>query len=132
LKTVQRPRLLKTFFRISATLDMRQAKIYLPQALASSMRLSSEFMPESATNSARPRFQPPRDDHRAAESAGFPYLQVLTTMATEGIRLVVCMFALKVMGLDSASLPKDVVQVPSGWISSIGRQKKGYVMVPVY
>ncbi len=37
---------------------IRQAKRYLPHALANSTRLSVEFMPASAINIARPRFQP--------------------------------------------------------------------------
>ena len=58
--------------------------------------------------------------------------QILTAMAKDGIRLEVCMFAGNVMGVDPASLPKELIHVPNGWISSIGYQKKGYAMVPVY
>ncbi|AOY60524.1 DsrE family protein [Desulfococcus multivorans] len=58
--------------------------------------------------------------------------QVLQDMAGDGIRLEVCMFAANYFGVDSASLPKGLMQVPNGWISSIGYQKRGYAMVPVY
>lgn len=62
LKTVYRPRLLSTSRLIPVTLAMRQASRYLLQDRVSSVRLSSEFMPELATNIARPRFQPRRSE----------------------------------------------------------------------
>jgi hypothetical protein len=40
--------------------DLRQARRYLPQALASSLRFVYEFMPASAANRTRPIFQPRR------------------------------------------------------------------------
>ena len=46
---------------------MRQAKRYLPHALANFARLSVEFMPESATNIDRPRFQPRRSARTLAD-----------------------------------------------------------------
>lgn len=58
--------------------------------------------------------------------------QVLTAMSKDGIRLEICMFASKAFGVDPASLPKELIQVPNGWISSIGYQGRKYSMVPVY
>lgn len=58
--------------------------------------------------------------------------QVLKAMAKDGIQLEVCLFAGNVFGVDPTSFPKELIQVPNGWISSIGYQKRGYAMVPVY
>lgn len=58
--------------------------------------------------------------------------QVLSEMSKDGIRLEICMFAGSVHGVDPASLPKELIHVPNGWISSIGYQQKGFSLVPVY
>gem|GEM_PF-5236103 len=56
------PRLDSTSRLTSATLTMRVARRYLPQARASASLLVREFIPASATKSARLRFHPLRSE----------------------------------------------------------------------
>ena len=58
--------------------------------------------------------------------------KVISAMSKDGIQLEICMFAVKVFGLDSESFSKDINHVPNGWIASIRYQQKGYAQVPVF
>lgn len=53
-------------------------------------------------------------------------------MSKEGISLEVCIFAVKVFGVDPASLLPEIKQVANGWISLIGYEAHGYSLVPAY
>jgi intracellular sulfur oxidation DsrE/DsrF family protein len=53
-------------------------------------------------------------------------------MAKDGIKLEVCDFAVKVFGVDPASILPEIKHVPNGWVSLIGYQAKGYSLVPAY
>ncbi len=58
--------------------------------------------------------------------------KVITAMSKDGIRLEVCLFAANLFGLVSDSILPEIHHVENGWISSIGYQKKGYVLIPVF
>ena len=56
----------------------------------------------------------------------------IAKMAKAGIRLEVCLTAVRYLKVDPSTLPVAIKQVPNGWISEIGYQAKGYSLVPVY
>jgi intracellular sulfur oxidation DsrE/DsrF family protein len=58
--------------------------------------------------------------------------QTVQAMAKDGIKLEVCDFAVKVFGVDPASILPEIKHVPNGWVSLIGYQTKGYALVPAY
>ena len=57
---------------------------------------------------------------------------IISTMSKAGIRVEVCAFALKVFGVEPASILSEIERVENGWISEIGYQARGYSLVPVY
>jgi intracellular sulfur oxidation DsrE/DsrF family protein len=56
----------------------------------------------------------------------------VSRMAKEGVRLEICLFATKVMGVDPSSILPEIVGVENGWISLIGYQAKDYSIVSAY
>jgi intracellular sulfur oxidation DsrE/DsrF family protein len=58
--------------------------------------------------------------------------KVIEAMAKDGIRLEACMFAASFFQIAPDSIAKEIHKVGNGWISSIGYQTKGYVLVPVF
>lgn len=58
--------------------------------------------------------------------------RILVAMAREGIRLEVCTFAAKVLGIDPGSFAPEIKRVENGWIASLGYQQQGYSLIPVY
>ena len=58
--------------------------------------------------------------------------QTIREMAKDGIKLEVCVFAVKVFGVDPASILPEIKHVPNGWVSLIGYQARGYSLVPAY
>ena len=58
--------------------------------------------------------------------------QVISAAAKDGIRLEVCMYAVKFFGVNPESISKEIHRVGNGWISSLGYQQKGYSVVPAY
>jgi intracellular sulfur oxidation DsrE/DsrF family protein len=48
-----------------------------------------------------------------------------------GIKMEVCMYAVKVLGVDPATLMPEIDRVGNGYISVLGYQAQGYSMVPV-
>jgi intracellular sulfur oxidation DsrE/DsrF family protein len=56
----------------------------------------------------------------------------ISEMCAAGIRLEVCLFAVKYFEVEPASISSRIKQVGNGWISEIGYQAKGYRLVPVY
>jgi len=86
------------------------------------------FMASSVKLLSKNRSGLSAEDQKSLEA----FDQVLEAMARDGIRLEVCMVAVSYFEVDPASLPKVLMQVSNGWISSIGYQKRGYAMVPVY
>jgi uncharacterized protein len=57
---------------------------------------------------------------------------IISRMSKVGIRVEVCVFALKVFGVEPASILPEIERVGNGWISEIGYQARGYSLVPVY
>jgi intracellular sulfur oxidation DsrE/DsrF family protein len=70
---------------------------------------------------------PPEDQKVLDEIAG-----TVSAMAKSGIRLEICLFAAKVLGVNPGSVLPEIKQVGNGWISLIGYQEKGYSLVPAY
>jgi len=58
--------------------------------------------------------------------------ETISQMSKDGIRLEVCLAAVKYFGVDPASIQSEIKQVGNGWISEIGYQARGYSLVPVY
>ena len=57
---------------------------------------------------------------------------IISSMSKAGIRVEVCLFAVKVFGVEPASIQSEIERVGNGWISEIGYQHRGYSLVPVY
>jgi intracellular sulfur oxidation DsrE/DsrF family protein len=57
---------------------------------------------------------------------------IISRMSKAGIRVEVCLFAVKVFGVEPASILAEIERVGNGWISEIGYQARGYSLVPVY
>ena len=57
---------------------------------------------------------------------------IISKMSKSGIRVEVCLFAVKLFGVEPASILPEIEQVGNGWISEIGYQARGYGLVPVY
>lgn len=74
-----------------------------------------------------------RNDFTAGEKESLEKLdQVIATMAKDGIKMEVCLFAVDSFGVDPASISKKIDRVPNGWISALGYQARGYSLVPIY
>lgn len=58
--------------------------------------------------------------------------KTIEAMAKDGIRLEVCMFAARFMGVKPESIAPQIHPVANGWIASLGYQQKGYSVVPAY
>lgn len=56
----------------------------------------------------------------------------ITQMSKVGIRLEICLFAARVLGVDPASILPEIKAVANGWISVIGYQAQRFSLVPVY
>jgi intracellular sulfur oxidation DsrE/DsrF family protein len=56
---------------------------------------------------------------------------IISKMSKAGIRVEVCLFAVKLFGIDPASILPEIERVGNGWISEIGYQARGYSLVPV-
>jgi intracellular sulfur oxidation DsrE/DsrF family protein len=67
------------------------------------------------------------DEKSLKEIAG-----IISRMSETGIRVEVCLFAVKVFGIEPASILSEIERVGNGWISEIGYQARGYSLVPVY
>ena len=55
----------------------------------------------------------------------------ISQMAKDGIKLEICLIAVKVFGVEPSSILPEIKQVGNGWISLIGYQAKGYSLVPL-
>ncbi|RJQ48466.1 MAG: sulfur reduction protein DsrE [Nitrospiraceae bacterium] len=56
----------------------------------------------------------------------------VTKMSKDGIKMEVCIFAAKFLGVDPATILPEITHVGNGWISLIGYQARGYSIVPAY
>jgi len=55
----------------------------------------------------------------------------LRQMKKEGVKLEVCLYAVKVFGLDPATIMPEIDQVGNGFISVAGYQAQGYTVVTI-
>jgi len=56
----------------------------------------------------------------------------LSAMSKDGIKLEICLVAVKVYNVDPASVLPEIKKVGNGWISLAVYQAHGYSLVPVY
>lgn len=69
------------------------------------------------------------DDAEWAEVEKFQ--NTLRQMKKDGVTLEVCLYAVKVMGVDKATIMPEIDQVGNGFVSVIGYQMQGYAVVRV-
>ena len=67
------------------------------------------------------------DDLKALDE----FAATIREMKSNGVTLEVCDYALKVMGVDPASILPEVDHVGNGFISIVGYQAKGYSLVSI-
>lgn len=58
--------------------------------------------------------------------------QIVKEMAAAGIKMEICMYAARLMGVKPTAIFPEIRQVGNGWISLIGYQAGGYSLVPAY
>ena len=68
-------------------------------------------------------------DQDAAEVKKFH--ELLTKMKKDGVKIEVCAYALKVLGVDPATVIPAVDKVGNGFISIVGYQHQGYAVVRI-
>lgn len=68
-----------------------------------------------------------KKDHEALDQVA----EMIRRFHKDGVRMEVCMYAVKVFGVDPATLVPEIARVGNGFISAIGYQQKGYGMVVV-
>lgn len=59
------------------------------------------------------------------------FQNTLREMKQDGVKLEVCMYAVKVMGVDAASIIPVIDKVGNGFVSVIGYQMQGYSIVRI-
>ncbi len=59
------------------------------------------------------------------------FQQTLKEMKRSGITLEVCLYAVKVMGVDKGTIIPEIDQVGNGFVSVIGYQNQGYAVVRI-
>jgi intracellular sulfur oxidation DsrE/DsrF family protein len=57
---------------------------------------------------------------------------IISEMSKDGIKMEICLYAAKALGVDYASILKEITHVGNGWVSLIGYQANGYSLVPAY
>ena len=66
-------------------------------------------------------------EHQAQEEVA----NLIRQLKEDGVKMEVCMYAVKVMGVDPATLLSEIDQVGNGFISVAGYQAQGYSLIPV-
>jgi intracellular sulfur oxidation DsrE/DsrF family protein len=56
----------------------------------------------------------------------------ISELSQDGIRLEVCLIAVRNSGVDPASILPEIKHVTNGWISLIGYQANGYALIASY
>ncbi|MDX2479928.1 MAG: DsrE family protein [Desulfuromusa sp.] len=59
------------------------------------------------------------------------FQETLRQMKKDGVKLEICLYAAKVMGVDKATIIPEVDQVENGFVSVIGYQMQGYAVVRI-
>ena len=57
--------------------------------------------------------------------------EIIRQFKKDGVRMEVCMYAVKVMDIDPATLMPEIDQVGNGFISVLGYQARGYAVVTI-
>ena len=74
-------------------------------------------------------------DRKFFDEAQWPevqkFQQTLREMKKEGVRLEVCQYAAKVLGVERETIIPEVDQVGNGFVSVIGYQMQGYAVVRI-
>ncbi len=85
---------------------------------------------------AQPSPGHPKIDERHAkigipfEAKGFP-IEILSLSEQDGVKMEVCLYAAKVLGVDPNSILPEIDHVGNGFISVVGYQAQGYSVVAV-
>jgi len=58
--------------------------------------------------------------------------KAITEIASRGIRLEVCLYAVNYFSVDPKSIPRQIKQVKNGWIASSFYQADRFSLVPVF
>lgn len=69
----------------------------------------------------------PKDARKEVEK----FHEMLRQLKKDGVKLEVCLYAAKVMGIDPATIMAEIDQVGNGFISVIGYQAQGYSVVAI-
>jgi intracellular sulfur oxidation DsrE/DsrF family protein len=59
------------------------------------------------------------------------FQETLKQMKKDGVKLEVCLYAVKMMGVDKATILPEIDQVGNGFVSVIGYQMQGYAVVRI-
>ena len=59
------------------------------------------------------------------------FANMIRQMKKDGVKLEVCLYALKVLGVDPATIIPEVDKVGNGFISVVGYQAQGYSVVTI-
>ena len=59
------------------------------------------------------------------------FANMIRQMKKDGVKLEVCLYALKVLGVDPATIIPEVDKVGNGFISVVGYQTQGYSVVTI-
>jgi uncharacterized protein len=73
-----------------------------------------------------------RDGYSDAEKKALDeFAEMLRQMKSDGVALEVCLYAVKVLGVDPASILPEIDQVGNGFISVAGYQAQGYSVIGI-
>ena len=59
------------------------------------------------------------------------FQETLRQMKKDGVKMEICLYAAKVMGVDQATVIPEIDHVDNGFVSVIGYQMQGYAVVRV-
>ena len=59
------------------------------------------------------------------------FQETLRQMKKDGVKLEICLYAAKVMGVDTGTVIPEIDHVDNGFVSVIGYQMQGYAVVRV-
>lgn len=73
-----------------------------------------------------------REGFKASDNESLDeFANMIRQMKKDGVKLEVCLYALKVLGVDPATILPEVDQVGNGFISVVGYQAQGYSVVTI-
>jgi intracellular sulfur oxidation DsrE/DsrF family protein len=70
----------------------------------------------------------PSEEHEVLDKIA----EMVSTMVKDGIQMEICLYAVKLSGLDPDSILPGIEQIGNGWLSLIGYQAKNYSLLPLY